>query len=86
MAECGWTPGEARDNDSFEARYATLETYLANKGIKGAPKEYWHISEELAAQEMEEHNKTWYTPENVEEFERQEAMMAEERRIYGDER
>lgn len=35
---------------------------------------------------MEEHNKTWYTPENVEEFERQEAMMAEERRIYGDER
>ena len=81
MAECGWTPGEARDNGSFETRYATLETYLANEGIKGAPKEYWHINEELAAQEMEEHNKTWYTPENVEEFERQEAMMAEERRI-----
>ena len=86
MAECGWTVQESRDNDSFDKRYTTLESYLASLGIKGAPREYWKVSEELAKHEMEEHNKTWYTPENLVEFDRQNAMMAEERRIYGDER
>lgn len=86
MAECGWTVAAARDNDSFEERYAAIAEYLKSQGIVGAPREYWHISEELAKQEMEEHNRVWYTPENIIEFEKQNAMMAEERAIYGDER
>lgn len=86
MAECGWTWKTARDNDSFRERYTGLEGYLEKQGVRGAGKEYWKISEELAKQEMEVHNQTWYTPENIEEFERQNAMMARERDIYGDER
>lgn len=86
MAECGWTVEEARNNDSFGERYEVLAEYLKAQGIEGAPKEYWYISEELAKQELEEHHKIWYTPENIIEFEKQNAMMAEERAIYGDER
>lgn len=86
MAECGWSVKEARRNDDFEDRYAFLGTYLAEQGICGAPREYWHISEELAKAEMEAHHRTVYTPENIAEFEEQEKMMAQERAIYGDER
>ncbi len=86
MAETGWTKDSARNNESFCDRYTTLDTYLRTKGICGAPKKYWNISEELAKEEMEIHNQTWYTPENMEEFEKQNQMMAEERAIYGDER
>ena len=86
MAECGWTEKEARDNDSFFDRYRTLAEFLQKQGIKGAPECYWQIGEELAKKEMEEHNRIWYTPKNRAEFARQEAMMARERAIYGDER
>lgn len=86
MAECGWTAAEARSNESFAERYSGLESWLEAQGMKGAPKEYWYISEELAKEEMEEHNKTWYTPENIIEFDRQNAMVAVERELYGDER
>lgn len=86
MAECGWTVEEARRNDDFEERYAGIGDYLAKEGICGAPRAYWHISKELAETEMQEHNRTVYTPENIEEFKKQEEMMAQERAIYGDER
>lgn len=86
MAECGWTAKSARDNDSFDERYTTIEAYLETQGVFGAPKEYWHISPELAEQDMAAYNRTIYTPEYSAEMERQEAMMAIEREIYGDER
>lgn len=86
MAECGWTAQRARDNDGFVERYEAIAEYLETQGIVGAPKEYWCIGEALAKQELEEHHRIWYTPENEAEFAKQEAMMAEERAIYGDER
>lgn len=86
MAECGWTAVAARDNDSFADRYAGLEAYLAKQRVCGAPREYWSISPQLAEQELAEHHRVWYTPENQVEFAKQEEMMALERAIYGDER
>ena len=86
MAETGWTAKSARDNDSFCERYAGIAEYLKAQGVCGAPREYWNISPELASRELEEHHKTWYTPENQIEFAKQEEMMAVEREIYGDER
>ncbi|MBO5166045.1 MAG: beta-N-acetylhexosaminidase [Lachnospiraceae bacterium] len=86
MAECGWTAEHARNNDSFIDRYTSIDAYLQTQGICGAPKEYWNISPKLAEQDMDNYNKTIYTPEYSAEMERQEAMMAIEREIYGDER
>lgn len=86
MAETAWTKKINRNNMDFPARYEGIHEYLQNIGITGAPKEYWCISEELAKEEMDLHNQTWYTPENIEEFNRQNEMMARERAIYGDER
>lgn len=86
MAECGWTVVSARDNDGFDRRYEPIAAYLETKGIRGAGKEYWRIDARLAQEEMELHEKTWYTPENRIEFAKQEEMMAIEREIYGDER
>ncbi len=86
MSETAWTKKNSRDNDSFLQRYESIHTHLHKTGITGAPKEYWAISEELAKEEMELHNRTWYTPKNIEEFNKQNEMMAAERAIYGDER
>lgn len=86
MAETGWTKKMSRDNDSFLERYSCIHAALQATGINGAPKDYWCICEELAKEEMEIHNKTWFTPENLEEFNKQNEMMAVERAIYGDER
>lgn len=86
MAETAWTTENLRNNNDFLTRYKDIHAYLNNNGITGAPQEYWSISEELAKEEMELHNRTWYTPENIEEFNRQNEMMAAERAIYGDER
>ncbi len=86
MAETGWTKKTSRDNDSFLERYSYIHDALQAEGISGAPKQYWSISRELAKEEMDIHNKTWFTPENIEEFNRQNEMMAIERAIYGDER
>lgn len=86
MAECGWSAKEVRKTADFNERYLSVSNYLSGEGICGAPEEYWNISEALAKKEMEAHRKVVDTPENIEEFEKQEKMMEEERRIYGDER
>ena len=86
MAECAWTAEAARDNESFDERYVGIEAFLNGKGIYGAPREYWKINEETAAQERKEYERILYTPENLAEFEKQGKMMEEERAIYGDER
>ena len=86
MAECGWTAKEARNNDSFDCRYVSIEEYLQTQNIYGAPREYWNMSPQLAQMDMKDHERSVYTLENTAEFERQEAMMAQERAIYGDER
>lgn len=86
MAECAWTTDSSRDNESFFDRYETIAGHLQSLGINSAPKEYWHISPELAEKDAEEHHKMIYTPEYTAEMEKQEAMMAVEREIYGDER
>ena len=86
MAETAWTKETIRDNATFSKRYKEIHEYLENEGIRGASEEYWSICEALAKEEMDLHNQTWYTPENIEEFNRQNEMMARERAIYGDER
>lgn len=86
MAECGWTIKEARRNEDFKERYQSIDNYLKQKDIFGAPEAYWYISDELAERDMEEHKRMVYTPENIAEFEREGEMMALERAIYGDER
>ncbi len=86
MAECGWTATQARDNESFEKRYEPIAAYLETKGISGAPKAYWTIEPKLAKEELELHERIWYTPKNRVAFAKQEEMMTMERKIYGDER
>ena len=86
MAECAWTSKTSRDNESFCDRYEPIAEYFKTQGIEGAPREYWFISPELAKQDKDAHHQMIYTPEYSAEMERQEAMMALEREIYGDER
>ncbi|MBQ2935839.1 MAG: hypothetical protein IJD96_06380, partial [Lachnospiraceae bacterium] len=75
-----------RRNEDFKERYQSIDNYLKQKDIFGAPEAYWYISDELAERDMEEHKRMVYTPENIAEFEREGEMMALERAIYGDER
>jgi hexosaminidase len=85
MAECAWTVQESRDNVSFFDRYAGLSVYLTERGLYGAPQEYWRITDEVAKQDEEQYKKVIETPENIKGWEIDGKLMEEERRIYGDE-
>lgn len=54
-------------------------------GLQGAPKDYWHIKDETAADEKERYDSIMNEPENKRAIEMDDKIMAEERAIYGDE-
>ena len=85
MAECAWTLEKARDNSSFYDRYERVSVYLDKRGLIGAPREHWHIQGETAEKDQERYNTVMNLPENKMAIELDEALMEEERAIYGDE-
>lgn len=85
MAECAWTLEQARDNNSFYNRYGGASEYLKIRGLHGAPRNHWHIMGKTAEEDKEQYDAVMNEPENREALELDEALMEEERAIYGDE-
>ncbi len=85
MAECAWTCEQARDNDSFYDRYEGVSNYLCERGLQGAPRDHWHIEDEVARKDEEQYDYVLHSPQNKKAWEIDGALMAEERAIYGDE-
>lgn len=85
MAECAWTLGQARDNDSFYNRYDGVSEYLEKRGLQGASRDHWHIMGETAEKDKERYDCIMNESENKKAIELDNAIMEEERAIYGDE-
>ncbi len=85
MAECAWTLEPARNNASFYDRYEGVSDYLNNRGLQGAPRDHWHITGETAEKDKERYDAMMNKPENKKAMELDEAIMEEERAIYGNE-
>jgi len=83
-AERAWTTAQApAPSDRFQDRYRNLDTLLKQLGLSGAPEEYWDETPALAAEEKAAQARIMNTPFLHSFRRRQDALLDEERKVYG---
>ena len=83
MAELAWTAAESRQNETFAERYGATAKYLRQIGITPAPQDHIALDKAAQAADKEAYEKMIYTPGNKAAIDHDNALVAEEERIYG---